>query len=440
MAADHASLSRSLGLALVLGPVLLPLPWSPSHEPEAATPGPVGADAGETVPPDRASTRELSGVPEPNALDPDALEDESEDDGDALPDDEPPLTGTDDAIPIVRDLAQALALSPPLELLPRRKWIKHRVRPRERIDQIAARYGVRRSDVLEWNALEADAILPPPGRRTLKVQTRRVAPPRLLVGYVPTDGESWSDIAARFRVEGPDLRAWNWRARTLRPGVPVQIWVDPGLPFTLRPGEGPPPDPPVIPDGARSVGRPQQGRIDGAVRLPPSELYRCGSSYVMWGSSHALRQIVAALATFRHQSGYEGTIVIGALSRKHGRRLRPHVSHQSGRDVDIRLPLLPGIPVTHSPNPDEVDWLATWMLVKAFVETGEVSRIFLDTSLHRRLYEAARSLGATREELRAIIQWPSWTPKEDPVVRHEEGHDGHIHVRIDCGDDEPRCL
>ena len=75
---------------------------------------------------------------------------------------------------------------------------------------------------------------------------------------------------------------------------------------------------------------------------------------------------------FRGRSGYEGTIEIASLSREVGRRLPPHVSHQSGRDVDIRLPLLPTVPVTRRPNPDEIDWLATWALIESLLARSDV--------------------------------------------------------------------
>src|SRR5690606_39010862 len=94
-----------------------------------------------------------------------------------------------------------------------------------------------------------------------------------------------------------------------------------------------------------------------------------------------------------------------------------------------------------SANVDEIDWYATWHLVKAFIATGEVATIFLDVSRHRNLYEAARAMGETPESLESVIKWPRWTGgvRPGPVVRHSPGHDTHIPVRIKCGPDEPRC-
>jgi hypothetical protein len=344
---------------------------------------------------------------------------------------------------LVSTLEQALRGTPTTQVPKSPKWVRHRVLPRERVTQIAARYGVSADDVVEWNRLDP-ATVHPKGRRTLKIHARRIPPPRRKVRYVVAEKEGWMDVATKFGIERKDLRATNWRVRRLQPGTELELWVDPGIPRTIAktwsgPSSKAAPLPMAIPHGGQSVGLPQRGRIVDAAQLPESELYTRKHPGVLWGSSHTVEQIVRAFTTLRRETGYDGEIVIGAMSRKHGRRFSPHVSHQSGRDVDIRLPLLPGVPTTVRPNPDEVDWLATWALVKAFVDTGEVGVIFLDIDLQSRLYEAARSLGETPETLRDIISWPNWKENTRPIVRHSKGHEGHIHVRIKCGPGEPRC-
>jgi hypothetical protein len=344
--------------------------------------------------------------------------------------------------PLVRSFDEAIADAPPVTIPRRPTWIHHRVLPRERITQIAVRYGVTPEDLWRWNErLEPEASYPR-GVRHLRVRALRLPPPRRKVHYEVQAGDTWMDVAAKFRVETRDLHAYNWTTRELRPGLQLALWVDPGWPRTLRPGEGPPAPARVeVPAGGRSVGRPHRGRLEGGVLLPASDLYtRKSPTGGLYGSSHTIEQIQRAFASFRHDSGYEGAVIIGALSRRHGGRFSPHVSHQSGRDIDIRLPVWPTVPATVvSPHPDEIDWYATWALVEAFIATGEVAAIFLDVSRHRYLYEAARAMGETPESLAPVIGWPSWSSKTPPVVHHASGHDVHIHVRIQCGPDEPRC-
>lgn len=345
-----------------------------------------------------------------------------------------------DELPQVRTWDEAAALSPALEEFDRSKWIRHRIRHRERVSQIAARYGVRREKLVEWNKLDPQKPYPPKRRRSLKVRTRRLPPPRIQVAYVPEEEETWGDVAAALRVEIPDLRAWNWQRRSIKAGAPLMVWVDPAVVWSYRPDGGPEvPESFDVADGGFSVGRPHRGRLVGAVQLPESPLYTRGVSRVLWGSSYTVRNLMEAFANFRHDTGFEHEIIVGSISKRNGRRLPPHKSHQSGRDVDIRLPLLPHVPQTKSPNADEIDWYATWGLIKALGETEAVTVVFLEADLHRRVYEAARSMGESRETLEDYLIFPQWRPKAAPLVRHSDGHDEHIHVRFRCGDDEPKC-
>ena len=353
---------------------------------------------------------------------------------------ETPPNQPGDGLPEVSRWEDVVATSPEVETPPRRRWIRHRIRHRERVSQIAARYGVSRDKLVEWNRLNPAEAYPPKRRRSLKVRARRIPPPRVKVQCVPTEGETWGDVAARLRVELPDLHAWNWQQRRIRAGRPLVAWVDPAQSWSYRPGEGP--EVPAtfdVPSGGLSVGRPQRGRLVSAVQLPESPLYTRGTLRVLWGSSYTIEQLQVAFANFRHDTGFEHEIIVGSISKRGGRKLPPHKSHQSGRDVDIRLPLLPHVPKTKHPNPDEIDWYATWGLIKALGETEAVTVVFLDADLHRRVYEAARVMGESRDLLAGYLIFPQWRPKADPLVRHSRGHDEHIHVRFRCADDEPRC-
>lgn len=357
--------------------------------------------------------------------------------------DEPEPEGGD-AIPLVESLDEVLAAAPPVRIPPRPTWLRHRVRPRERVTQIAVRYGVSPEELWKWNAKLDPQATYPKGIRHLRVRARVIPPPRQKVRYRVQEGEGWMDVSSKFRVEHRDLHAYNWSTRELRPGKELVLWVDPGWPRTIHPGAGPPvPERFDVPTGARSVGRPHRGRLEAGILLPRSDLYsRKVPTTGLYGSSHTIEQLHRAFAIFRHDAGYDGEVIIGAISRRRGGRFVPHLSHQSGRDVDIRLPRWPTVPPgLGSANVDEIDWYATWHLVKAFIATGEVATIFLDVSRHRNLYEAARAMGETPESLESVIKWPRWTGgvRPGPVVRHSPGHDTHIHVRIKCGPDEPRC-
>jgi murein endopeptidase len=127
------------------------------------------------------------------------------------------------------------------------------------------------------------------------------------------------------------------------------------------------------------------------------------------------------------------------MSRQRGRRIGGHLSHQSGRDLDIRLPLREGLADKLTPTPRRVDWTAVYALVRAFEASGAVTRIFLDYRLQARLYKVAREAGADRRTLRRLIQFPRGSRARRGLLRHSPGHDIHLHVRFACADYESEC-
>ncbi|MCA9692829.1 MAG: penicillin-insensitive murein endopeptidase [Nannocystaceae bacterium] len=320
------------------------------------------------------------------------------------------------------------------------RLIKHKVHTRESLAKIAARYGVKAADIAEWNELRSGRARVRPGRK-LKIHARRIPPPPEKIQYAVKPGDTWMEIAIRHRVDLKDLRAWNWKLKTkdLKPGTKLMIWRDPGMPRTVNCERGLLPYPLQFRQNGESVGRPNYGMIKRGVQLPDSPLYTRRDPNVLWASSHTVRQIEKAFSQLRSENGYRGDVMIGSISRPRGRRFPPHRSHQSGRDIDIRLPTLPGVPEGSYPHADIVDWSATWELIEAFIDTGEVSMIFLDYKLQRRLYQAARWEGKTEAELDPIIHWPERKQKWAHIVQHSRGHVGHIHVRLLCGAHEARC-
>jgi LysM repeat protein len=192
--------------------------------------------------------------------------------------------------------------------------------------------------------------------------------------------------------------------------------------------------------GGQSVGSPSRGRVRNAVQLPANDaLYTIRNPDHSWGSSNAVEQLQVGMAIFREQTGFKRAITICDMSLRNGGRFRPHRSHTSGRDVDIRLPLKAGVPEDTLPeNPAVVDWDMAWSLIKALVATGEVHYLFLARSRMVHLYKAAQRAGESPEDLTVLIQYPGHG--RNTLVRHSAGHTKHMHVRWKCAPDEEQCL
>jgi murein endopeptidase len=207
--------------------------------------------------------------------------------------------------------------------------------------------------------------------------------------------------------------------------------------------------------GGISVGEPHRGRLYGGVPLPENPgLYTVRRPEFAFGSTHAVTHLQIALAKFRSHSKYAGPLIVSDLSAPRGGRHRPHLSHQSGRDVDLWLPLhcdgkgvtLKGgdaatgrIDFEHfsAAGPQEVDWDASWQLVKALARTGQIDGIFLARGKHPFLRSAALRDGLKPKEADEIIQGEQRTL--NAMVRHVRGHDKHLHVRFRCADYEAHC-
>jgi hypothetical protein len=316
-------------------------------------------------------------------------------------------------------------------------WVNHEIIPGERLDEIADRYAVSIASILRWNNLDPNRPQFWVGE-TLRIQTQLPQRARVKRSYVVRLNDTWDTVAYRFRVDRERLeKYWNPHEVSLQPGHQLTVWVEPGtVEEEPTPGHGFPMLP--VPAGGQSVGRPEAGRLLHGVRIPENPvLYTVRNPDHSYGSSHAIDVLQRSIATFRARTGFDREITLWDMSLERGGHYGPHRSHRSGRDVDIGLLVRTGI-TPGSGKQGTVDWEATWHLIRAFIETGEVRYVFLSRTRQASLYKAAISCGATPEELEPIIQYPR--TEKVGIVRHSPGHNGHIHVRFVCGLDEPGCI
>jgi murein endopeptidase len=340
------------------------------------------------------------------------------------------------------------------------KWIKHTIIPYDTIGEIADRYGVTVKALIRWNKLNPKKIYLRAGK-TLKVRAVRPPPPQEKIEYEIQRGDSWEKIAEAHGVDVKRLRKWNKPKKgkngkskpVLIAGKTLKIWVDQDVLIGAATAAGGAEAPAGKGDdaGARrlagkvrrnalSIGTPTKGRLVNGVSFPEApDLYQLRKPAQAYGSSHTIKTAIMAISEFRRRSKYTRELVIGAVSLPRGGRFRPHRSHQSGRDIDIRLPVRASVDHHKPPRANEVDWRAAYRLIKAFADTGEVQYIFLEHRLQKVLYRAAQASGASKKELAALIQWPRPAKTNNGVVRHAKGHTSHIHIRLKCGPRESKC-
>ena len=330
------------------------------------------------------------------------------------------------------DVPEPTAAPPPNASFPSAQTevkIRHTRQSGESLSAIALRYDVTEAQLREWNPTIAAKARK---GEVVDLVVDGDQPARLPIYVRVGDKTGWEDIAREYETTVEALKADNPQfAKRNKPpkGSRLTVWLQSGvqrLPLAAPPQ--PLPTYTAKPGGV-AVGPPHRGRLEGGVKLPDNEqLYTIRFEKLCYGTTLAVASIQSAIAGFRRETGYERDLFIGALSRKKGRKLRPHRSHRTGRDADIRLPALP-YAEGYKLERDEIDWPAAWALIDAFARTGEVQMIFLERKLWSRLRRAAMRTGATDDDLDRAFD----------LIHHSKGHTAHIHVRFQCSDDATEC-
>jgi hypothetical protein len=175
------------------------------------------------------------------------------------------------------------------------------------------------------------------------------------------------------------------------------------------------------------------GSLDGAERLEPGDGYYIRRPTRAYGAPYVVKYLRGAVAEVRALYPDVPTLAIGDLSAEHGGELAGHVSHRTGRDVDI------GFYFHHAARGFEdagsdLDLEATWALVAAFARTADrddgVQMIFLDYAVQKRLYDFAKARGTPDDELSFLFQYPAGKDGLTGLVRHWPNHANHLHVRF----------
>ncbi len=332
----------------------------------------------------------------------------------------------------VADTAEATRPPPPNASFPSSQTevrIRHPRLADESLTAIARRYQVSEAQLHEWNPT---AGLEAAKDEVLELVVDGDQPARLPIYVRVGDTTGWEDLARDYDTTVDALKADNpklAKRKNLAKGSRLTVWVRSGVQRLPSAAPAQPLPTYTVEPGGVAVGPPHRGRLEGGIKLPDSELYTIRFDKLCYGTTLAVASIQSAIAGFRRETGFERDLYIGALSRKQGRKLRPHRSHRTGRDADIRLPALP-FAEGHKLERDEIDWPAAWALIDAFARTGEVQTIFLERKLWSRLRRAALRTGASDDELARAFD----------LIHHSKGHTAHIHVRFECSDDATECV
>ena len=197
-----------------------------------------------------------------------------------------------------------------------------------------------------------------------------------------------------------------------------------------------------VPNKGHAIGRPNKGRLMDGICIADK-----GAGYVHFGRNSCATGLTVSIVMFaigQLHKAYPDTppVVIGSLSRPGGGPIKPHRSHQNGLDIDIgyipadstlKLQAFKTLP------PSDIDFEKTFFLMANMIATQKVKYIFVDYTLQKYLFDAAREMGYSDEQLERLFQFPRGRYVKKGIIRYSPGHKDHFHVRFKCPPFDKEC-
>ncbi len=180
--------------------------------------------------------------------------------------------------------------------------------------------------------------------------------------------------------------------------------------------------------GAVSFGAANRGALFNATRLDDGPFWHVVDPHTAFGTAETVRAIEAAVSEVNRLYPDSPVLSVGHLSRAQGGWLRPHRSHQSGRDADIGLYYVDGAAWYRRATPESLDVRRTWALISSLLKVAPVQYLFLARSLHSVLRAEAVRIGEDADFVRDVFDGDG--PRTRPILRHARGHQTHLHVRF----------
>ncbi len=292
------------------------------------------------------------------------------------------------------------------------------------LDEIAARFEVSVKQLCKWNPKSTKD----PKRLTvgtkLSIYAKVPVRNKRRSTYVVRRGDNLRRIARKLNVSEEQLRSLNGlRGHIIHPGDKLTY---------LLPGPE---------KESESIGRSYDGRLVNGEKLPKGPGYSYGSRPNVYGTNETITLLIQCFGEQIRKYPDGPLIVVGNLSQRNGGEFGPHASHQSGRDVDIgyfhKKKYQPVTQLIHT-TPKTLDPRKTWNLLQCFLDSGQVSYVFINYELQKALYEHLEQRRFKKAYIDRLFQYPRKSGGGG-IIQHSDGHDDHIHIRFVCPKGDKRC-
>lgn len=179
--------------------------------------------------------------------------------------------------------------------------------------------------------------------------------------------------------------------------------------------------------GSISMGFADEGRLINGVPFPRGEGvdWTVVSPHKAFATATTVDQVLVAIKKVRELFPNAPALRVNNMSGPEGGHLRPHKSHQSGRDVDLAFYYPTADVIRTRARENVIDVALNWQLVRALVTLTDVEVIWVDYRVQKVLYEHALTIGENREWLDSLFNaGPS------SLIKHAKRHRDHFHVRF----------
>ncbi len=179
--------------------------------------------------------------------------------------------------------------------------------------------------------------------------------------------------------------------------------------------------------GSISVGLAEAGRVINAVQMRPSPHVDVIVPENAWGASEVIDFLNVVADDVATALPDAPRLRVNHIGRREGGYLRPHFSHQSGRDVDVGFYYRPGTDIEHLTQSriDAMNLAANWTLVKALAARADVQVVLLDRKVQAALDHYAQGVGEDPALLARLFHSGA-----SSLFQHARRHKDHFHVRF----------
>ncbi len=177
--------------------------------------------------------------------------------------------------------------------------------------------------------------------------------------------------------------------------------------------------------GSVSVGFVHSGRMVNAVRFPDGPDWLVVSPEKAWTTEETVHYLTQVIRELRGRYPDAPLLRVNQISARDGGFIRPHKSHQNGRDVDLGF-FYPGGNVVRARERERyIDPVMNWALIRALVTHADVQVILVDRRVQKVLYDHALKIGEDKAWLDSLFH-----AGERSILKHARGHRDHFHVRF----------